>query len=359
MNKVIKGIVILAMLFMTTSMGFADSIMTDAKLQYNKGLDYYNLGQYENAITHFRQAVELDPNYIDAYYNLGSLLEYLHQDEAALGVFKQIMLRKPDDYDAIIRTIALSKKLGENDKIGMYMSLLPKDSYSAIKAKEILKTTPTVVKKEEVKDIVDQVVEQELPQKIQQEVVTQVQKPETVTTEVIEKIKDVEQKVVEQIKENPVEDVPSYLANKVEPVTNYVEPDKAVETKTFLTSNPKADGYGTYDDILSPTGVVADRHGDVYVAGFSDNTIYKITPDNKKLVYIKSEKIDGPIDIAKDNNDNLYIANYNKNNILKVDANGAITVLIENIVNPYCLDVTDGLLFITSQGDNMILRYKL
>jgi tetratricopeptide (TPR) repeat protein len=42
----------------------------------------------------FRRAIELDPNYIDAYYNLGLILEYLKQDEKALDVFKQIIVRK-------------------------------------------------------------------------------------------------------------------------------------------------------------------------------------------------------------------------------------------------------------------------
>ena len=114
-----------------------------------------------------------------------------------------------------------------------------------------------------------------------------------------------------------------------------------------------------YNDISSPTGIVTDNSGNLYVAGFSDNTIYKIGPDNKKLVYIKSEKIDGPIGMAIDDNGNIYIANYNKNNILKVDKNGAITEILENIQSHYCMYITGDLLFISSQGSNSVLRYKL
>ena len=66
---------------------------TEAKLEYNLGIDYYKIGQYDNAMAAFRQAINIDPNYIDAYYNLGSILEYLKQDEAALAVFKQILVR--------------------------------------------------------------------------------------------------------------------------------------------------------------------------------------------------------------------------------------------------------------------------
>ena len=99
-NKILKGLLTIAILVSTTGTSFA-AIATDAKLQYNKGIDYYQLGQFEESAACFKQAIELDPNYIDAYYNLGSILEYLKQDEAALAVFKQIILRKPDDYRRI------------------------------------------------------------------------------------------------------------------------------------------------------------------------------------------------------------------------------------------------------------------
>ena len=74
---------------------------------------------------------------------------------------------------------------------------------------------------------------------------------------------------------------------------------------------------------------------------------------------IAIEKIDGPIGLAIDSEENIYIANYNKHNILKVDKNGAISELIGNIQNPYCMYITDGLLFISSQGSNSVIRYKL
>ena len=101
---------------------------TEAKLQYNQGVDYYKLGQYDQAMASFRQAISLDPNYIDAYYNLGSILEYLRQDEAALAIFKQIIVRKPEDYESVYKAANLSYKLGFTDKAKTYLSLIPPDS---------------------------------------------------------------------------------------------------------------------------------------------------------------------------------------------------------------------------------------
>ena len=114
-----------------------------------------------------------------------------------------------------------------------------------------------------------------------------------------------------------------------------------------------------YNDISSPTGIVTDLSGNLYVAGFSDNTIYKIGPDNKKIVYIKSPKIDGPIGLAMDKTGNIYIANYNKNNVLKVTNGGEISELLTDIKNPYCMYITDSYLYVSSQGNNSVVKFKL
>jgi tetratricopeptide (TPR) repeat protein len=282
-NKLLKALLTVAIVVATSNVSFG-AIATDAKLQYNKGIDYYQLGQFEESANCFKKAIELDPNYIDAYYNLGSILEYLKQDEAALAVFKQIILRKPDDYESVYKAAVLSKKVGELEKAKMYLTLIPTDTLIGNRAKQLAATMET--------------------------------------------------------------DIPTEKAKQVEP-------------ENYTQANPKNDSDGMYSNISSPTGVVADKNGNLFVAGFSDNTIYKIGPDNKKIVYIKSEKIDGPIGLAIDTDENIYIANYNKHNILKVDKNGAITELIGNIQNPYCMYITDGLLFISSQGSNSVIRYKL
>lgn len=282
-NKLLKAVLTVAIVIATSNVSFG-AIATDAKLQYNKGIDYYQLGQFEESANCFKKAIELDPNYIDAYYNLGSILEYLKQDEAALAVFKQIILRKPDDYESVYKAAVLSKKVGEIEKAKMYLTLIPTDTLIGNRAKQLAATMET--------------------------------------------------------------DIPTEKAKQVEP-------------ENYTQANPKNNSDGMYSNISSPTGVVADRNGNLFVAGFSDNTVYKIGPDNKKIVYIKSEKIDGPIGLAIDTDDNIYIANYNKHNILKVDKNGAITELIGNIQNPYCMYITDGLLFISSQGSNSVIRYKL
>ena len=253
----------------------------EAKLQYNLGVDYYKIGQYDRAMASFRQAINIDPNYIDAYYNLGSILEYLKQDEAALAVFKQIIVRKPDDYESVLKAANLSNKLVLPDKAKTYLSLIPKDSSVYTKAQQLASSLNT--------------------------------------------------------------DMQTIKAN---------EAKAEQETKIEQTN-------GMYNNIASPTGITTDAQGNVYVACFADNMIYKISPDGKRIVFIKDSKLNGPIGMVSDSSGNIYVSNYNNNNVVKITSDGAVSVLISNVNKPYGLHINGELLFVSSQGSNSVLRYKL
>lgn len=265
---------------------FAEPVSNEAKLEYNRGYDFYKIGQYDRSMASFRRAIELDPNYIDAYYNLGSILEYLRQDDAALAVFKQIIVRKPDDYETLYKAGNLSIKLGQIEKGKSYLELIPANSSVYSKAQALLSTVPPILKDE---NNIEQVV----------------------VTEETEKISNINQ-------------------------TN-----------------------GMYNNIPSPTGITTDTQGNVYIASFSDNMIYKVTSDGRQMIYIKNDKINGPIAMVSDIAGNIYVSNYNTNNVIKITPSGMITILISNVEKPYGMNITDGMLFVSSQGSNSVLRYKL
>lgn len=266
-------------LLLSTANANADN-MTEAKLQYNKGIDFYKIGQYDRSMECFRKAIELDPDYIDAYYNLGSILDYLGQDEAALTVFKQIIVRKPTDYDSVYKAAELSKKLGQIEKAKSFLSIIPAGTYVNPKAYQLARELNTDL------------------QTLQYE---------------------------NNIKEQPKQ-----------PQTN-----------------------GVYENIPSPTGITTDKSGNLFVAGFSDNIIFKITPEGNRVIFLKDKRLNGPIGIINDEAGNLYIANYNADNVLKVTSTGQVSVLIENVLKPYGLYISNGTLFISSQGSNAVIRYKL
>ena len=281
--KILRLLLVFLFALFIFNPAFAD-LSSDAKIEYNKGIQFYQTGMYSQAADCFKKATEYDPNFIDAYFNLGSLLEYLKQDDEALNAFKQIILRKPDDYEAVYKAAELSKRTGNVEKAIMYLSLIPEDSLIGQRAKELAQSMNV--------------------------------------------------------------DLATEKANKTAP-------------QSYEDANPMNNNNGVYSDISSPTGVVTDNEGNIYVAAFSDNTIYKIGPDNKKHVYIKNVNISGPIGLVRDSAGNLYIANYNKDNILKVDKSGKVTELISNIPKPYCMHISGNLLFISAQGNNTVVRYKL
>lgn len=256
----------------------AVEIPMDAKLDYNQGIDFYKLGMYERAMESFRSAIRAYPDYIDAYYNLGTILEYLRNDSEAIVIFKQIYVRNPHDYEVIYKLASLSSKIQDYTKAGEYLSLIPSSS-------EYYKSA---------------------------------------------------QELAESIK-----------VNTTKPQIESNTPSK-IATQT-----------GIYENILSPTGVTTDKNGNVYVATFSDNSIIKITPDNKRIVFLKSDKIKGPIALASDEVGNIYVSNYSANNVLKITPQGECSVLIERLDKPYGLHVDGNMLFITCQGSNSIFRQKI
>lgn len=111
--------------------------------------------------------------------------------------------------------------------------------------------------------------------------------------------------------------------------------------------------------IVSPTGIAQDKAGNIFVASFNDNAIFKIMPDGSHMLYSKSPQISGPIGIAIDDESNMYIANYKRNNILKIDKYGTVSVFVERSNQPYYLFVSNNVLYISEQGSNLVVIQKL
>ena len=113
------------------------------------------------------------------------------------------------------------------------------------------------------------------------------------------------------------------------------------------------------DKFSGPTGLAVDSKGVLYVASYTDNSIYKITPNGQSQLFSKSPLLGGPIGLAFDSMDNLYVANYTKNNILKINKAGKVYTFMNNITNPYYLIIKGGNMYITEQGNNTVVKYKL
>lgn len=320
-KKILTSAFVLALFTCTTA--FAE-INNQAKLQYNQGLDYYRTGQYEKAIQSFKNAISLDSNYIDAYYNLGVILQQTNKDAEALNVFKQIIVRNPNDYEAVYNAASLSAKLGQTSNAKQYLSLIPYSSSLSNKARALANSIKTQEEALAAAAAAKAAAEEQAKALAQTKI--------DFDKEPVKQQNTVQQTVIQQ----PVKQQPIDIQRFVIPQTN-----------------------GSYESLPSPTGVTTDAEGNLYVASFSNNSITKIAPSGTKTDFVKNSTLNGPIDIEADNNGNIYVANYNTDNVIKITPSGEISQLLGNIKKPYCLHIRDGVLFISSQGSNNVIRYKL
>ena|GEM_PF-655483 len=64
---------------------------------FNKGyVNYVYLENNEVALDYFNQALNVNPNYLDAYYNKGRVLEQMGNYAQAMDIYKEVLKRQPD-----------------------------------------------------------------------------------------------------------------------------------------------------------------------------------------------------------------------------------------------------------------------
>ena len=113
------------------------------------------------------------------------------------------------------------------------------------------------------------------------------------------------------------------------------------------------------DKFDSPAGMAVDSEGNMFVACYSDNAIVKVDKNKNKTDFVKDYLLDGPVGLAIDTYDNIYVANFEANNILKITKGGNVSVFMENVSKPYFLYIKDDVLYISEQGNDVVLKYNL
>lgn len=130
-----------------------------------------------------------------------------------------------------------------------------------------------------------------------------------------------------------------------------------IERSKITTSNKNK--RVLIDKFNSPAGMVVDSEGNMYVACYSDNAIVKIDKNNNRTNFVKDYLLDGPIGLAIDTYDNIYVANFDANNILKITKSGNVSVFMTNVSKPYFLYIKNDVLFVSEQGNDVVLSYQL
>lgn len=127
-------------------------------------------------------------------------------------------------------------------------------------------------------------------------------------------------------------------------------------SRTFKSNSTKR---VIIDKFNSPAGIVVDSQGNMYVSSYSDNAIIKVDKNKTKTNLVKDYLLEGPVGLAIDKYDNIYIANYDANNILKITKNGLVSIFMDKVSKPYFLYIKDDVLYVSEQGNNVVLTYNL
>jgi protein O-mannosyl-transferase len=92
---------------------------------YNLGIAFYDQGQTDQALSHYRQAIALRPNYAEAHYNLGRLLVEKGEFSDAITHYEKALAINPADAGAHNNLGATFFQIGRvDDAIAQYQKAL-------------------------------------------------------------------------------------------------------------------------------------------------------------------------------------------------------------------------------------------
>ncbi len=277
---------------------------------YNAGIDYYQTGNIEKSIHSFKSAIHLAPDFYEAYYNLGQIQFATNKLDEAIATYLKINTLRPNDEENIYYLAQAYYKRGFLSKsVQYYKQITPQSSYYLKAQDDLVKVT---ARQEELKAQAEA------------------------------------KKLAEQEKANYVNI--STASDNIAPSLD-IKPAEVAAQKVALTK------VQTYTDIKAPSGVAVDSKGNIYIASFAENTIYKIDETGAKTAFVK-DNVSGPVGLAVDELDNIYVANYTSGNILKINQAGIVAVVL-TVKNPYIISIKGNHLYISEQVSNTVLKYKL
>ena len=144
-NFIRRCILSLLVIFSCSSFCFAADYSPAAVAKYNEGVKYSRDNNYDAAIAAFYSSIQIDPNFLDSYYNLGVLYEYTKQDDKAFEVFKELLSRNPEDDETKLKVANLYYKKGELDLSLSYLNAISADSKAYKESRSLYKTVNTKI----------------------------------------------------------------------------------------------------------------------------------------------------------------------------------------------------------------------
>lgn len=106
-------LILLSLLLITTIAVLSCASADDA---LDRGNEFFEVRQYEEAVEEYTEALRIDPEYAGAYYNRGYAYYLMGRYDRSIADYSKSLRLEPDDVDAYIgrgtptqRTIAVSR----------------------------------------------------------------------------------------------------------------------------------------------------------------------------------------------------------------------------------------------------------
>lgn len=93
----------------------AIEINPSSDMYYNLGNAYDEKGMFGEAVYAWKDALNIDPDIMDAHFNLGIAYDKNEMYKEAIDEYKQILARKPKDAEALY-WVSLERKIYEGDE---------------------------------------------------------------------------------------------------------------------------------------------------------------------------------------------------------------------------------------------------
>ena len=158
----------------------------------------------------------------------------------------------------------------------------------------------------------------------------------------------------------PQYDSAKLLISKIEKRQEEIKLEEKIKERNVAQDSQGCSNGVSLEEISAPSGIATDNRGNIFVASFIENQIYKISIYGQKMIFSKSNLIHGPIGLAIDKDNNIYVANYSANNIIKITPENVVSIFA-NINKPYCLtyDSLHNRLYVTEQDSNKLYKFDL
>lgn len=268
---------------------------------FQKGQAAYNNGQLQQALEYFQQATTADEHFLDAYFNQGAIYYNQKRYSDALQAFNKLLQQDPGDMTTRYETGRVFEKMGRLDEaIAAFEMIGPASSRHARAQENIAR--------------------------------------------------------LKALKSN----LTQTTANTTKTPAN--KPDPKPQPIAANTASAKPVVQEFVGGFSGPTGLTVDSKGNLYVANFSKNTIYKVSASGDKKIMASGEGINGPVGMTMDSRTGeLYIANHLDNTVSKISPDGKVSVIATGLKKPYnlFLDEHQRMLYVSQQETNSVAKIKL